>query len=158
MGVAAQLSNCGFVSHGDRTATFARLDAIGVFWLFGAVTACLAGITLGWPGTVLDRIWVLNPRAYHELAPFGRRVDILFLVLALALALAGMGWLQRKVWGWWLAVILLCTQTLGNLVNLFMGHSVEGGVGLAIAGALLVYLVRTDVRCAFGAGVYKGSD
>lgn len=32
-------------------------------------------------GTPLDRIWSLNPTAYRQLAPFGRSVGGLFLVL-----------------------------------------------------------------------------
>ena len=35
--------------------------AIGLFLLFGMTMAALAGTTLVWPGTTLDRIWVLNP-------------------------------------------------------------------------------------------------
>jgi len=31
----------------------------------------LAGTTLLWWATVLDRMWVLNPTAYQQLEPFG---------------------------------------------------------------------------------------
>jgi hypothetical protein len=51
--------------------------------------ASLAGITLAWHGTALDRIWTLNPRAYNEFAPLGERIGLLFLSLAAALAIAG---------------------------------------------------------------------
>lgn len=50
-----------------------------------------------------------------------------------------------------MAVAIIATQVLGNVVNIFLGHFVEGGVGVAIAGALLLYLVRGDVKRAFGA-------
>jgi hypothetical protein len=43
--------------------------AVGIFLFFGAMMASLAGTTLVWPGTTLDRLWTLNPRAYKELAP-----------------------------------------------------------------------------------------
>src|ERR1700680_1448312 len=65
--------------------------AIGVFLFFGATTASLAAITLLWRGTSLDRIWNLNPTAYSQLAPLGRTVGVLFLLLGLALAAAGIG-------------------------------------------------------------------
>ena len=39
--------------------------------------AFLAGTTLVWPGTALDQVWALNPRAYRELAPVGGIIGIL---------------------------------------------------------------------------------
>src|SRR5712692_4737491 len=44
------------------------MTAIGVFLLFGAVMAFIAGTSLLRRGTALDRMWALNPRAYDELA------------------------------------------------------------------------------------------
>jgi len=48
------------------------------------------------PGTFLDRIWVLNPHAYDELAPLGRTVGLFFLLLAAALLPTGIGWFKRR--------------------------------------------------------------
>ncbi len=42
--------------------------------------AALAGTTLVFPGTILDRAWRLNPVAYAQLAPLGVPVGIAFLV------------------------------------------------------------------------------
>jgi len=128
------------------------MTAIGVFLLFGAVMASLAGTTLVWRGTVLDRMWILNPRAHKELATFGKAVGIPFLLLAVTLAVAGMGWFRRRVWGWRLAVTIIAIQVLGDLVNVFLGHVVEGGIGVAIAGALLLYLLRAEVKTVFEGG------
>jgi hypothetical protein len=55
--------------------------ATGIFLFFGAFMAGLAAITLLSPGTPLDELWVLNPIAYKRLAPLGRTVGILFLLL-----------------------------------------------------------------------------
>ena len=128
------------------------MTTIGVFLLFGAVMAFLAGTSLVWRGTALDRMWVLNPRAYTELAPFGKTVGFLFLLLAGALALAGVGWLERRRWGWQLAVVIIATQVLGDFVNIFLGHTVQGGIGVAIAGTLLFYMARRNVRNNFVSG------
>ncbi len=125
------------------------MKAMGIFLLFGAIMASLAGTTLVWRGTLLDRMWMLNPRAFKELAPHGKAVGIPFLVLGVALAVACVGWFKYRIWGWWLAVALIATQVLANLVNVFAGHLVEGGVGVAIAGVLLLYLLSADVQAAF---------
>jgi hypothetical protein len=125
------------------------MSALGVFLFFGAIMASLAGTTLLWPGTGLDRMWVLNPRAYKELAPFGKATGIPFLLLGVALAVAGVGWFKQFLWAWRLAVAIIATQILGNFVNVILGRVVEGAIGITIAGALLFYLLRSEVRGAF---------
>jgi hypothetical protein len=125
------------------------MTAIGVFLFFGAVMASLAGTTLIWPGTLLDRIWVLNAPAYRQLAPFGKTVGVLFLVLGAALAAAGLGWFGRWLWGWRLAVVIIAMQVLRDLISIFTGHFVRGAVGVTISGALLFYLLRAEVKGFF---------
>jgi len=94
-------------------------------------------------------MWTLNPRAYKELAPLGKVVGIPFLMLGVLLAVACVGWFKRRVWGWRLAVAIIAIQVLGDLVNAFRGDVVRGGLAFVIAGALLVYLLRPEVRAAF---------
>jgi len=126
--------------------------AVGLFLFFGAIMASFAGTTLVWPGTTLDRLWTFNPRAYKQVAPHGKAVGIPFLLLGVTLAFAGMGWFKHRLWGWRLAVGIIAVQVLGDLVNAFMGDLVGGGVGFIIAGALLVYLLRPEVKAAFASG------
>lgn len=140
--------SCRVESAARRESSWS-LTAIGVFLFFGASMALLAGTTLIWRGTFLDHIWVLNAPAYRRLAPFGKTVGVPFLLLSAALAVAGVGWLGRRLWGWRLAVVIIATQVLGDLINIFMGHFVRGAVGVTIASALLLYLFRTGVRSAF---------
>jgi hypothetical protein len=111
--------------------------------------ASFAGITLIWRGTVLDRVWVLNPRGLRQLAPFGKPIGIPFLLLGAVLTLAGVGWSRRQLWGWRLCVAIIATQVLGDLVNCLRGDFLRGGVGVAIAGALLIYLLRPKIRAYF---------
>lgn len=111
--------------------------------------AFLAGITLVWRGTALDRIWALNPSAYSELSPLGKPMGLLFLSLAAALANADTGWLKRRRWGWQLAVVIIGTQVLGDVMNIFYGHIIQGAVGVSIAGALLFYMTRPFIRDGF---------
>jgi hypothetical protein len=131
---------------GRKTRGF---SAIGIFLLFGAVMAGLAAITLLSPGTPLDSLWVLNPIAYEQLAPLGRTVGILFLLLGAALTTAGVGWFRRRLWGWRFAVVIIATQVVGDLVNCVTGDLLRGGTGVIIAGALLLFLLQPKIRDSF---------
>ena len=136
-------------SEPSKTRPTRGVTAFGVFLLFGAGMALLAATTLLFSGTPLDRVWSLNPRAYRELAPFGKMAGVGFALLAATLALAAVGWFRRRSWGWRLAVALIAGQVLGNSVNFFQGRVAEGAVGITIAGAILVYLLRKPIRILF---------
>jgi len=123
--------------------------AIGIFLLAGAVTATLAGITLILPGTFLDRMWVLNKTGHAGLVSIGKAVGLMFPVLGLALAAAGIGWLKRRYWGWLLAVLLIGGNALGDLIRFASGDWIGGSVGVIIAGSLLLYLTRPRVWTFF---------
>jgi hypothetical protein len=124
-------------------------EVMGIFLFFGFITAILAATTLLWQGTVLDRLWTLNPIAYKQLARLGDTVGILLVLLGTALATAGIGWFRRRLWGWRLAVVIIATQVLGDVVNFVRGDLLRGGTGVIIAGALLLFLPQPKVRAAF---------
>lgn len=125
------------------------LAAMGIFLCCGAVLASLAGVTLVWRGTFLDSIWKLNPRAYAELAPLGKAPGLGFLLLGALLAVTAGGWFQRRLWGWWLAVAMMATQTLGGFLHILAARFLEGAVGLIIPGLILLYLLQPPVKTAF---------
>jgi hypothetical protein len=122
---------------------------IGTFLFFGATMASLAAFTLLWRGTALDGVWALNPSAYKELTPLGGSVGILFLILGATLAVAGIGWFRHRLWGWRLAIAIIATQVLGDVVNCVRGDFLRGGIGVIIAGGLLLFLLRSNIRAAF---------
>lgn len=111
--------------------------------------AWLAGTTLLWRGTALDRLWVLNRPAHEQLILLGPGVGAIFLLLGAVLGAAGVGWFLRRPWGWRLAVAILVIQGFGDLANLLRGDFLRGGVGFTIAGLLLLYLLRRGVRSMF---------
>ena len=51
----------------------------------------IAGMTLVWRGTTLERVWALNPTAYRQLVPLAGIVGPLFLLLSAAMAIASVG-------------------------------------------------------------------
>ncbi|HVO81315.1 MAG TPA: hypothetical protein VMT28_11325 [Terriglobales bacterium] len=125
------------------------VTAIGIFFCFAALMAALAGTTLVWRGTVLDRMWTLNAPAYEQLAPLGRTIGIPFLLFGVVLVITAVGWLRHLRWGWYLGVGIIAIQLMGDLMNLLLGQFVRGAVGVIIAGLLLLYMLRPRMRAVF---------
>lgn len=98
---------------------------------------------------MLDKIWALNKPAYAVLSPIAVVVGPLFLVLSVIMVSITMGWLRRKLWAWWLALIVLGTQIIGDIVNLVRGDLLRGIAGVVIASALLFLLAQREVRDQF---------
>src|ERR1019366_9067821 len=119
---------------------------IGVFFLFGATMAAYAAITLLEPGTLLDRLWVLNKTGHAQLASLGKGAGLGFVVLSALLCAAAVAWFQRRYWGWILGVTIIAINAAGDLSNGMVGDWLKGAVGVAIAGLLLFYMARSGVR------------
>jgi hypothetical protein len=107
--------------------------ATGIFLVFGSCMSGLAGTTLVWQGTTLDRMWSLNLTAYRKLAPLGGTVGPLFLLLSATMAVSAVGLFKGRLWGWGLAVGIIATQVAGDAVNLVRGDYLRGATGLTIA-------------------------
>ena len=122
---------------------------IGAFFVFGAVMAAYAAVTLLKPGTFLDALWALNKRGHAGLASLGRGAVLLFAVLSVLLGLAAVGWFRRKYWGWILGVTIITINATGDLINAVMGERLKGAVGVVIAGLLLFYMTRAEMRNYF---------
>jgi len=117
--------------------------------MFGATMAAYAAVTLWKPGTFLDALWALNKRGHAGLVLLGRGAVLLFAVLSPLLGLAAVGWFRRKYWGWMLGVTIIATNATGDLINGVMGERLKGAVGVVIAGLLLIYMLRPEVRKYF---------
>ena len=139
-------------SGSDAAKLSGGMIALGIFFFFGATMAFLAGFTLFCPGTVLDHLWKMNAPAYAEMAPLGKIIGPLFLLLSALMVLTGIGWFKRRFWGWILAVIIMGTQFVGDMVNMIRGEYIRGGVGALIAVSLLFYLARPATRRVFTGG------
>jgi hypothetical protein len=128
------------------------ITAIGLFLVFGSSMAALAGTMLIWPGTRLDRLWSLNETAHAEFRKAGSYLGPLFWGLSIALVGTAVGWFRQRVWAFRLTVAIVGTQVAGDLVNIARGDFVRGGVGVLIAGALLLYLLGSNIRTPFRSG------
>jgi hypothetical protein len=114
--------------------------------------AAYAAVTLLKPGTVLDRLWVLNKTGHAQLASLGKGAGLGFVVLSALLWAASVGWSRRRYWGWVLGTTIVAINTAGDLVNLAIGEHLKGAAGVAIAGLLLIYMTRSAVRNYFRRG------
>jgi mannose/fructose/N-acetylgalactosamine-specific phosphotransferase system component IID len=111
--------------------------------------AALAGTMLLWPGTALQKLWTLNPPAHAALARQGKVVGPLFYALSFILMITALGWFRQRVWAWRLAVVIIASQVIGDFLNVLRGDLLRACTGLVIAGALLVLLLRSNVRELF---------
>ena len=84
-----------------------------------------------------------------ELRKAGTYIGPLFWVLSVILLGAAVGWFRQRAWAFRLTVAIVCTQVAGDFVNLARGDFVRGSAGVLIAGALLLYLLRSNIRTAF---------
>ncbi len=111
--------------------------------------AAYAAVTLLKPGTSLDVLWALNRRGHAGLLAMGTGAGLLFVVVSALLALTAAGWFQRRRWGWILAVAIISLNLVGDFANVLIGEAWKGAVGLLIAGMLLIYLMRSQLRSYF---------
>jgi hypothetical protein len=120
--------------------------------LFFAISTCIllgVGTALLLPGSKLEVIWKLYPARRAVLMPYRVWLGPGFLILAIVMASASIGWFRRRIWGWWLAVVIFPINGLSDAGQILIGHFLEGGVGVAVAGVILFYLSRPHVRGAF---------
>jgi hypothetical protein len=125
---------------------------LGIFFFFAASMATLAAVTLGLPGTFLDRAWELNKTAHAQLAPLGRIMGLPFAVLAVVALVAGIGWFKQRRWAWMIGVLGIAANCVGDVINMALGEFWKGAVGVVIAGVLLIYMTRISVRGYFASG------
>jgi hypothetical protein len=95
--------------------------------LFGAtIFAIVGGLSLLWPGTILDMMWKLNPAARTEFMMGGKLTGgLLLLCLGIMGSLADIGLLKGKTWSWWLTLLLLLIIGVINVSRLVSGDPGE---------------------------------
>jgi hypothetical protein len=132
----------------------AGITLLSFFFVFGAISSGLAAFILLLPGTPLDALWRLNPRAREGFAPLGFWALFLMSVVCVACARAALGLWNRRRWGYWTAISILGINLLSDIINAFALRDWRTLIGLPIAGFLIAYLLRK--RTVFsGAGSYR---
>ena len=125
------------------------ITALSLFFLFGAGASFVSSISLLFPGSFLEPVWRLNPRARAGLGGMGVSAVILMGAVCLACTLAAVGLWRGARWGYWLAVSLLAINLLGDILNVFLGTEPRAVIGIPIALAILAFLMSRRVRGFF---------
>lgn len=99
-------------------------------------------VLLLFPGTTLDALWKLNPEARVALRHIGNTSILLMLFVGAACAFAAVGLWQSSRWGVRLAIAILSTNILGDLLNYFIRHDSRALIGIPIGGLMIACLVR----------------
>src|ERR1043165_2478309 len=97
------------------------ITALSIFFLFGATASLLSFVSLLFPGSFLEPMWRLNPRAREGFASMGAWAVVLMCTVCIACVSAAVGLLRGARWGYWLALALLAINLLGDIVNALLG-------------------------------------
>jgi len=134
---------------GHRQNRSAGIIALALFFAFGAVASGLTIFLLLFPGSGIEPLWQLNPKAHQGFAGMGHWGVLLMLVVCVACLTASIGLWRRTTWGLWTAVVILVFNLLGDIANAAFAHEYRSLIGVLIGGIMLVYLLRH--RYVFGA-------
>jgi hypothetical protein len=116
------------------------ISVLSFFFLFGVLASGLTTLILLVPGTPMDVLWGLNPRAREGLLPLGRAGVVLMGAVCLSCAAAATGLWRRRPWGFWIAVVVLVMNLVGDAINSLASSDWRILIGVPIAGLMILYL------------------
>jgi hypothetical protein len=125
------------------------ITILSVFFLFGTAMSGLSFVSLLFPGSFLEPVWRLNPRAREGFAGLGVWATVLMFAVCVACASAAVGLWRGARWGYVLAIVLLAINLLGDIANVLLGTEPRAVVGIPIVLAILVFLLSRRVRSFF---------
>jgi len=122
---------------------------LAIFFLVATIILVGVGLALLLPGSMMETVWLAYPERRAVLMPHRVWLAPAFLALASAMAAASIGCFKQRKWGWWLATTIFTANGLSDAGQIVSGHVGEGVIGVLVAGAILFYLTRPDVRAAY---------
>ena len=87
-------------------------------------------------------MWRLNPEARAALSGMGRWAVVLLTGVCIACSLAAVGLWKGTRWGLHIAMAVLTVNVVGDLGNALVRGDLRTLIGIPIAGAMIVYLLR----------------
>jgi hypothetical protein len=125
------------------------ITGLSVFLALGCLIALTSAVSLLFPGSFLEPMWRLNPRARTAFSFMGVWAPVLLIVVSSACGTAAWGLWQGRRWGHRLAVGIFAFNLLGDTANVVLGTEPRAIVGIPITALLLFYLFRPRVRRYF---------
>jgi len=120
----------------------AGITLLSLFFAFGALASGLTAVMLSFPGSVLEPLWRLNPRAHEGLAMVGWWAVPLMTAVCMACAAAALGMWLRTRWGFWTALAILAINLTGDTANALIARDYRSLIGLPVGGVMIAYLLR----------------
>ena len=125
------------------------ITLLSIFFSFGTLISFTVFISLLFPGSFLEPMWRLNPRAHEAFASVGAWAVVLMFAVCVSCALAALGLWRGARWGYRLALALLVINMLGDIANVILGTEPGAIAGVPIVIAILTYLMSRRVRRFF---------
>ena len=114
-----------------------------VLFVIGVTASLISVISLTFPGSFLEPVWKLNPRAREGFAQMGGWSILLMSVVCVTCLLTAIGLWRGLRWGYWLAALVLTVNLVGDLINVLVGTDRRALVGIPIVLLLLTYLLKS---------------
>jgi hypothetical protein len=119
---------------------------LAILFIVGVLASGLSALSLLIPGSFLDPMWRLNPRAHGAFLVLGLWGPVLLFIVCLSCGAAAYGLLTGRVWGLRLGVGLLLLNLAGDVLNSVSGVEPRALVGVPVVGLILWYLSSRRVR------------
>jgi len=122
------------------------VKALVILFAIGAFAGFISTLSLGFPGSFLDVMWRLNPRAREGFDRIGSWSIPLMATVCLSCVLTTIGLWRGRQWGYWLALIMLVLNLAGSLINLITGSEPRAIIGIPIVLIILAYLLNQRTK------------
>jgi len=120
-----------------------------VLFAIGTIASLISVTTLTFPGSFLDAAWRVNPHAHEGLTRLGSLSVLLMSAVFVACLLTAIGLWRGWEWGYWLAIVMLVANLIGDVINVIARSERRAIIGIPIALILLLFLMRSQTRYYF---------
>jgi hypothetical protein len=126
----------------DSRPRTAGTIVLTIFFAAGAFICLTVILALAFPGSFLESIWQLKPKARVEFLQIGRGLSIaLMIIVGGACAFSAIGLARKAEWGRRLAVAVLSINLFGDSLNALVRHDPSTLIGIPIGALMIWYLV-----------------